>query len=70
MKKLIFILMVGSLFAQENKYGFGFTFDGGNPIIKLMSLSSGLSTTSITPTLYLSQSISSAKLEPSISYFS
>ena len=63
--------MVGSLFAQENKYGFGFTFDGGNPIMNLLSsLTSGNTTTSLTPTLYLSNNLSFAKVEPSISYYS
>ena len=63
--------MVGSLFAQENKYGFGFTFDGGNPIMNLLSSLTSLSTTtSLTPTLYISNNLSFAKVEPSISYYS
>ena len=71
MKKLILILIVGSLFAQENKYGFGFTFDGGNPIMNLLSsLTSLNTTTSLTPTLYISNNLSFAKVEPSISYYS
>ena len=38
MKKLIFILIIGSIFSQDNnKLGFGFTFDGGDPIINMVS---------------------------------
>jgi len=58
MKKIIFILMFCCLFAQNKKYGFGFTFDGGNTIMNIINLSSGLSTTAITPTLYLSENLS------------
>jgi len=70
MKKLIFILMICCLFAQKKKYGFGFTFDGGNTIMNIINVSSGLSTTAITPTLYLSENLSFGKVEPSISYYS
>ena len=62
--------MICCLFAQKKKYGFGFTFDGGNTIMNIINVSSGLSTTAITPTLYLSENLSFGKVEPSISYYS
>ena len=68
MKKLIPILIIGSIFSQDNnKLGFGFTFDAGNPIMNLVSsITSQNVSTALTPTLYLSF----GKVEPSISYFS
>ena len=73
MKKLIPIIIIGSIFSQDNnnKLGFGFTFDAGNPIMNLVSsLSSGNAPPILTPTLYLSQDLTFGKFEPSISYYS
>ena len=68
MKKLILILMVGSLFA-DSKLGFGFAFDAGNPIMRLPNVTGGLTTSGLSPTIYFPQDLPFGKVEPSISYY-
>ena len=67
MKKIIPILIIGSIFSQDNnKLGFGFSFDVGNPPIMNLIYGNVL----LTPTLYLSKDFIEGKIEPSISYYS
>ena len=66
MKKLIPIIIIGSIFSQDNnKFGFGFTIAAGNPIMNLIS-----GNVLLTPILYLSTDYSNGKIEPSIGYYS
>ena len=72
MKKHITIMI---LFLSSNILiqagGFGFTFDGGSPIMNLMSsMGSGGSTITLTPTAYYVHNLPNGKLEPSLSYYS
>ena len=71
MKKLILILILGSLFADDRKQGFGFSFEGGNTIMKLFSNNfEGLSTSALSPTIYFPQNLPFGKVEPFLSYYS
>ena len=72
MKKHITIMI---LFLSSNILiqagGFGFTFDGGSPMMNLISsMGSGGSTIALTPTAYYVHNLPDGKLEPSLSYYS
>ena len=68
---MITCLLISNVISQEKGNGFGFTFNGGNPIMNLLSsISSSNSTIQLTPTLYFIQNLSFGKVEPSISYYS
>ena len=74
MKKYINIIIM-ILFLSSNILiqggGFGFTFDGGSPMMNLISsMGSGSSTLSLTPTAYYVHNLPDGKLEPSLSYYS
>ena len=49
--------------------GFGFTFNGGSPIMNLMSSSMGGGTLALTPTVYYVHNLTDGKFEPSLSYY-
>ena len=68
---ILSFFLFSNVFTQGKGNGFGFTFDGGNPIMNLLSsISSSNSTIQLTPTLYFIQNLSFGKVEPSISYYS